>query len=81
MIRDTKLTVIAGVALGIMFCLLALLIGAVDLLVGHNPFQAIHVSVVRLLGASAVLGAAFGLPIGVEFWIQDRICKRSGKWR
>ena len=135
MIRDTKLTVAAGVALGIMFCLLALLIGAVGLLTGHNPFQANHVSVWTLLGAyllagalgglivgvalpltrwmlgaallafvvafivwfvvglsasdhgslreivhaSAVLGAAFGLPIGIGFWIQDRIDKRTGK--
>ena len=136
MIRDTKLTVAAGVALGIMFCLLALLIGLIDLLVGHNPFAANHVSVGTLLGAyllagalgglvvgvalpltrwmlgaallafvvmfivwfvvglsmsdhgslreivhtSAVLGAAFGLPIGVGFWIQARIDKRAGKW-
>jgi hypothetical protein len=29
---------------------------------------------------SAVLGAGFGLPIGVGFWIQDRLHKRTGKW-
>ena len=30
--------------------------------------------------ASAVLGAAFGLPIGVGFWYQNRLYKRTGKW-
>jgi hypothetical protein len=29
---------------------------------------------------SAVLGAAFGLPIGVGFWYQGRRYERTGKW-
>ena len=30
--------------------------------------------------AAAVLGATFGLPIGVGFWFQARRDKRMGKW-
>ena len=33
-----------------------------------------------IVHTSAVLGAAFGLPIGVGFWIQYRLDKRAGKW-
>jgi mannose/fructose/N-acetylgalactosamine-specific phosphotransferase system component IIC len=33
-----------------------------------------------IVHTSAVLGAAFGLPIGVGFWIQDRLDKRAGRW-
>jgi hypothetical protein len=33
-----------------------------------------------IVHTSAVLGAAFGLPIGVGFWIQGRIYDRTGKW-
>ena len=132
-IRDSKLFVVLGVSMGVLFCLVALLI---LLFRGHQPFDANHVSVGRLLGAylvagalgglivglmvpltrwmpgaalmafivmfvvwfvvglsmspqgplrgiirtSAVLGAAFGLPIGVGFWIQNRLYKRTGKW-
>lgn len=32
------------------------------------------------LKMSAVLGAAFGLPIGVGFWYQERRFQRTGKW-
>lgn len=132
-IDDTKLTVVIGVSLGVLFSLVALLI---LLFRGDQPFDSNHVSVVRLLAAyllagalgglvvglslpltrwmpgaalmaflvmfvvwfvvglsispqgpllaivrtSVVLAAAFGLPIGVGFWYQDRIYKRTGKW-
>jgi Ca2+/Na+ antiporter len=132
-IRDSKLSIVIGVAMGALFCVLALLI---FLFRGRQPFDANHVSVVRLLAAylfagalgglvvgvtlpltrwmpgaalmgflvmfvvwfvvglsmspqeplrtivrtSAVLGAAFGLPIGIGFWIQNRLYKRTGKW-
>jgi hypothetical protein len=33
-----------------------------------------------IVHTSAVLGAAFGLPIGVGFWIQYHLDKRAGKW-
>ena len=33
-----------------------------------------------IVHTSAVLGAAFGLPIGVGFWIQYWLDKRAGKW-
>jgi hypothetical protein len=36
--------------------------------------------VLAIAHTSAVLGAAFGLPIGVGFWYQDRRYKRTGKW-
>ena len=32
------------------------------------------------LKMSAVLGAAFGLPIGIGFWYQERRFQRTGKW-
>jgi len=35
---------------------------------------------VSILHTSAVLGAAFGLPIGIGFWIQSRLDKRAGRW-
>ena len=35
---------------------------------------------VETVKTSAVLGAAFGLPIGVGFWFQARRDKRMGKW-
>jgi len=35
---------------------------------------------ISILHTSAVLGAAFGLPIGVGFWIQNRLYQRTGKW-
>jgi hypothetical protein len=132
-VRDTALTVVAGVSVGVMFCLVALLI---FLFRGFQPFDSNHVSVIRTLTtylvagalgglvvgltlpltrwmpgaalvaflaafvvwfavgrsispqepllatahASAVLGAAFGLPIGVGFWYQNRLDKRTGKW-
>jgi cytochrome bd-type quinol oxidase subunit 2 len=34
----------------------------------------------KIVHTSAVLGAAFGLPIGVGLWFQDRRYKRTGKW-
>jgi len=33
-----------------------------------------------ILKTSAVLGVAFGLPIGVGFWYQQRRYERTGKW-
>ena len=33
-----------------------------------------------IIHTSAVLAAAFGLPIGVGLWFQDRHDKRTGKW-
>ena len=39
----------------------------------QDPFRTI-------VHTSAVLGAAFGLPIGVGFWIQNRLYERTGKW-
>jgi hypothetical protein len=36
--------------------------------------------VVATLKTSAVLGAAFGLPMGVGFWYQVRRFQRTGKW-
>jgi hypothetical protein len=39
----------------------------------QEPFQA-------TLKMSAVLGAAFGLPIGIGFWYQERRFQRTGKW-
>ena len=132
-VRDTKVTGVIGVSMGILFCLVALLI---LLFRGPQPFDSNHVSVVRLLAAyvlagvlggllvglalpltrwmpgaalvaflvmfviwfivgwsmspqkpflaivqtSAVLAAAFGLPIGVGFWYQDRHDRKTGKW-
>jgi len=132
-IRHTTQCVIAGVAMGILFCLVALVI---LLFRGRQPFERNHVSVVGvlatyllagalgglvvglalpltrwMLGAalvtfitafvvwfcvgwsispgepllsiahtSAVLGAAFGLPIGVGFWYQNRLYQRTGRW-
>ena len=35
---------------------------------------------IETVKASAVLGAAFGLPIGVGFWFQARRDRRMGKW-
>jgi hypothetical protein len=34
----------------------------------------------EIVHTSAVLGAAFGLPIGVGLWFQNRLYKRTGKW-
>lgn len=132
-IRDSKLFVALGVAMGAVFCVVALVI---LLFRGHQPFDANHVSVLKLLGAyllagalgglvvavtlpitrwmlgaalmaflvmfvvwfvvgftisprkplwaivhtSLVLAAAFGLPIGVGYWFQDRQDRRTGKW-
>jgi hypothetical protein len=33
-----------------------------------------------ILKSSALLGAAFGLPMGIGFWYQARHYDRSGKW-
>lgn len=132
-VADCTICVVAGVSVGVMFCLIALLI---FLFRGHRPFDSNHASVIRTLAtyllagalgglvvgltlrltrwmlgaalvaflaafvvwfvvgwsispqepllsiahASAVLGAAFGLPIGVGLWFQDRRYKRTGKW-
>lgn len=35
---------------------------------------------VATLKTSAVLGAAFGFPMGVGFWYQERRFQRTGKW-
>lgn len=35
---------------------------------------------VAIAHTSAVLGAAFGLPIGIGFWYQNRRYERTGKW-
>jgi len=132
-VRDTALIVVAGVSVGVMFCLVALLI---LLFRGFRPFDTNHVSVIRTLATylvagalgglvvgltlpltrwmpgaalvgylaafvvwylmgwsinseqslvalahtSAVLGAAFGLPMGIGLWYQNRRYKRTGKW-
>jgi hypothetical protein len=132
-LADCAICVIAGVSIGVMFCLIALLI---FLFRGLQPFDSNHVSVTRTLATylvagalgglvvgltlpltrwmpgaalvaflaafvvwfavgwsispqepllsiahtSAVLGAAFGLPMGVGFWYQNRLNKRTGKW-
>jgi hypothetical protein len=33
-----------------------------------------------IIKSAGVLGAAFGLPIGIGFWFQDRRFRKTGKW-
>lgn len=36
--------------------------------------------IIETVKMSAVLGAAFGLPMGIGFWYQGRRYQRTGKW-
>jgi hypothetical protein len=140
MAGDITLCVVAGVALGVLFSVVALVrvlvAFAIELARGHTPFASAEMSLAWklpaiylaagvlgglvvgltlpltrwMLGAaltaflaafvvwftvgwsigpdeglpaiahtSAVLGAAFGLPVGIGFWFQDRH-DRTGRW-
>jgi hypothetical protein len=64
-LADCTICVAAGVSIGVMFCLVSI-----------NSEE----SLVALAHTSAMLGAAFGLPMGVGFWYRNRLFKRTGKW-
>jgi hypothetical protein len=79
---------LAGLVLGVLLPLTRWVLGAavVSFIVAFVVWFVIGRSIsdgeplIATVKTSAVLGAAFGLPMGVGFWYQDRIYERTGKW-
>jgi hypothetical protein len=61
-IRDSKLFIALGLSMGVLFCVVALVILFFR---GHRPFDANHVSVMKLLGAYLLSGALGGLVVAL----------------